>query len=257
MEAINPITQTEPKSSLSNKYKFVDTVQAVNIFEEAGYENTSVSLASARKPENNGYQKHLLRFRHKSFIDNPAPVVPEILLINSHSGICSFRLMLGFYRMACANGLICGDTLQEFRINHRGFEPETIKEAICNISDSVPETIQSIQAMQAKQLTRDQKLELADNSLALITAPDTWLYYDIKDSLNRLLYPRRNQDYKPDLFTVFNVIQEKILKGGRYLMPYKNIEPVKYMKRTRGIKSIDRQISVNKELFSLAQAFID
>jgi len=256
MVSINPVTQTEPKSSLSNKYKFVDTVQAINVFESAGYENTSLSVASARKPDNNGYQKHLLKFRHKSYIDNPAPVVPEILLINSHSGACSFRLMLGFYRMACANGIICGDTLQEIRINHRGFEPDNIKEAIYSISDSVPETVKSIKAMQSRELSRSEKYELADNCLSLITAPDTWLKYDISDSLSRLLYPKRIQDYKQDLFTVFNVIQEKILKGGRYLMPYKNIEPVRYMRRSRGIKSIDRQISVNKELFSLATAFI-
>ncbi|WP_410969224.1 DUF932 domain-containing protein, partial [Salmonella sp. SAL04284] len=46
--------------------------------------------------------------------------VPEIIILNSHSGESSFQLLPGIFRSVCTNSLVCGQSFGEIRVPHRG-----------------------------------------------------------------------------------------------------------------------------------------
>lgn len=59
-----------------------------------------------------------------------------------------------------------------------------------------------------------------------------------------LLRPKRSEDVKPTLWNTYNTVQEKFLKGGRY---------VHAANRMREVKSINDNIKLNKTLWSLTE----
>jgi ParB/RepB/Spo0J family partition protein len=57
----------------------------------------------------------------------PAPRQPdqrreanEIILLNSHDGTSSYQMLAGMFRFVCSNGLVCGDTVADVRVPHKG-----------------------------------------------------------------------------------------------------------------------------------------
>jgi hypothetical protein len=68
----------------------------------------------------------------------------------------------------------------------------------------------------------------------------------------KLLIPRRYADDQNDLFTVFNVVQENIIKGGiRGYTVSHNFRPKRVT--SRAINGIDQNITLNRALWSLAE----
>lgn len=68
----------------------------------------------------------------------------------------------------------------------------------------------------------------------------------------KLLTPRRYVDNKNDLFTVFNVVQENIIKGGvRGYAISPNFRPKRVT--SRAISGIDQNVATNRALWSLAE----
>ena len=47
----------------SNKYSFISTEKIIDCFENQGFILADTQIANVRKSENQGFQKHLLRFR--------------------------------------------------------------------------------------------------------------------------------------------------------------------------------------------------
>lgn len=46
--------------------------------------------------------------------------VNEIVLLNSHDGTSSDQMLAGMFRFVCSNGLVCGDTVADVRVPHKG-----------------------------------------------------------------------------------------------------------------------------------------
>ncbi len=74
-------------------------------------------------------------------------------------------------------------------------------------------------------------------------------YVDIEE----LLTIRRSADKGSDLWTVFNRVQEGMIRGGLNTYTKDERGRIKYNK-TRAVKSIDENLKVNKMLWSLTEA---
>jgi hypothetical protein len=61
---------------------------------------------------------------------------------------------------------------------------------------------------------------------------------------------RRAEDKGDDLFTVFNVIQENLMRGGLSYQRQNGRHAT-----TRGIKTMDNELHVNQRLWSLAESY--
>ena len=66
-----------------------------------------------------------------------------------------------------------------------------------------------------------------------------------------LLSPVRQGDRGNDLWKIFNVVQEKLVKGGLVFNDKKE-----KMQKLRPITNIDRRIDVNKKLWELTEAYV-
>jgi hypothetical protein len=42
------------------------------------------------------------------------------VLLNSHDGTSSYQMLAGMFRFVCSNGLVCGDTVADVRVPHKG-----------------------------------------------------------------------------------------------------------------------------------------
>ena len=72
----------------------------------------------------------------------------------------------------------------------------------------------------------------------------------VKIDLDLLLEPTRPEDKGSDLWSVFNVIQEKILEGDFQYMSGTRI------RKARKVKNFKQDLEINQKLFAMAAEFI-
>ena len=72
-----------------------------------------------------------------------------------------------------------------------------------------------------------------------------------EETIEDILDPKRKEDRGDDLWKVFNVVQEKITQGD-FSAALKGAK----VRKVRKIKSFEKDLKVNKQLFQLATALI-
>ena len=121
LRKITPSVFTESGSEkTSDKYQHISTARLIDALSVEGFVAVWATQSNCRLAEKRSYTKHMLRFRHLSARPTPSGLYPEIVLVNSHGGLSSYRLMAGVFRMVCANGLVAGDFYAETRVRHQG-----------------------------------------------------------------------------------------------------------------------------------------
>ena len=110
--------------------------------------------------------------------------------------------------------------------------------------------------MKNRILTQEEKNKLALDAM-LIRANITpgsekakKFNYD-DETIEDILDPKRKEDKGDDLWRVFNVVQEKITQG-EFSAALKGAK----VRKVRKIKSFEKDIKVNQELFKLATSII-
>lgn len=228
----------------SERYAFIPTTRALGVLQDFGWHPQSVSEASTRIDENRGFQKHLLRLRNETmpFVNGHAP---EIVLVNSHMGSASFRLMFGVFRMVCSNGLIAGDTVRDYRITHKGYADDAVADAIKELMLAAPQIANSIESLNSVHLTNDQKMAYAKAAIELKYDDETKSYGAMPEDLVR---PLRYQEAGNDsLWQTFNTVQERLVKGRH---SFRNANGA--IQKARAVKSIDENTRLNRALWTLA-----
>lgn len=156
--------------------------------------------------------------------------------------------MAGLYRQVCTNGMIAGKNYNEVRVRHQGDIIGNVIEGTYQVIESSHRMLDVVEQMEGTQLTNEKLLDFAEQAHALRFREDDNLVIEAKT----LLTPRRREDTKRDLFSVLNVIQENLIKGG--LPGYKLDERgCRLRARSRQIKAIDQNIKINRDLWSIAE----
>lgn len=251
----NPIEQTG-NYNRTERYKHIQTSDIVNKFASMGYTVAAQSQVKTRKVEKQGFQKHLLRF------SNPAMGTlsvgdsrPEIVLINSHDGSSGYEMMMGIFRLVCANGLMVGSTFDSIKFRHSGEDINArIEKAVEEIHTNLPRIDSKIKEFQSIVLNDSQINEYANQAVKLIlpkTAENV--------QLDSATFSRRTEDDKTDLWTVYNRLQESLVRGGvrfntRNLNTVTNEVNVRNA-TSRQIRNIDRNVNINRQLWDLTESF--
>jgi hypothetical protein len=210
----------------------------------------------SRKQSGEGTQKHMIVFRHPDLMvegkdgDN---VWPQIIMTNSHDGKNSFTFQAGMYRLVCSNGLVIAD--QEFgsmKIRHMGYDFETLRNTIGSMVERLPLTVESMNKFKSTELSQEQKYDLARKALETRFQVQENQKVDLiyKVDLDKFLTPVRKEDSGNDLWSVFNLIQERIIEGD-----FEYVNGVK-MRKARKIKNFNQDLDVNKKLFEVAKEFV-
>ena len=238
----------EAHEKTSNKYKFIPTIQVVDILRNQGWEPVQAFESRVRNESRQGFQKHSIRFAQTG---NSELIVgdtrPEILLTSAHDGTAAFNFHAALFRMICSNGMVVADTtFQKVGVRHMGFAEEDVIDATYKIVNEVPQIAQSVETFRGVELTNDEQLAFAEAAIKLRWA-DTGTEPVTAD---RLLGRRRYDDQGKDLWKTFNVVQENLIKGG-LRGNYRGYGQRR--KSVRKVTSINEDVRLNKALWTLTE----
>jgi hypothetical protein len=253
---------TTPWAGMSEKYRFVPTIEVVNEMIAKGFVPVSAAQARCRIEGKGEFTRHVLRFRTQESMNalaqrhtpgvhtfiNDGPVVPELVLLNSHDGTSAYKLMLGMFRMICSNGLIvCSSMIEEVRARHSGREGlvNEVIEGSFKIIENAPVAMKQVNEWQQRELTPAQQLAYATAALEL---RDT----TVKPDATRLLDARRSSDKGNDVWTTFNRVQENMIRGGIGTM-HTNTAGRRTWRHTRAVKSVNEDTKLNRALWRLTE----
>jgi hypothetical protein len=190
---------------LSSRYKLISTNRVLDKFIERGFYVASVSLN-----QKNIKTAHAVRLRHDTLkIDDD---FIEVVIINSYNGTTCFSINLGVFRLVCSNGLVAGKSLFKQSYKHIGDKfYGLVDNAINLILNNTQDLIKVVSLFKYRILTDTEKYQLAEHLFnERLRKNKQLLFIDLEKSLR----PKRVEDNNNTLWSVFNLIQEKIINGG-------------------------------------------
>jgi len=256
-----PAAFTQTKNpELSGRYGFVDTAAAISILNDHGWNPVRAVQKPSRLSENIPFQEHMISFAPSALDDRENQ--PNIILYNSHNGKSALKLFVGVYRMLCSNGIIAGDSLFESKMRHSATTANGFSNLIQSQSDNVPALMDKIDGMQNQILDHDQIVDFAYDAVNLRwdmlqeTPPEnrTGSYADQFRTVKQALRVRRHGDGGNDKYTVFNRLQESLIRGGVEIESFTKRNPAGATRKAKPLASLAETVRVNRELWNLADS---
>lgn len=249
------IFATKPWERMSEKYRFIPTVDVINAMRDSGFQPVKAMQSRTRIEGKGDFTKHMIRFAHNDHmaLSNVGEERPEVVLVNSHDGSSAYQLMAGIFRLVCSNGMIVQSSdMGSMSVRHSGREDDTAAKVIegsYEIINDSPKTFARIADYKAIQLTMGQQTAFAKAALELKseTAAETF------DPI-RMIQARRFEDYANrdnktrDLWKTFNVVQENIIKGG-----VSGRSASMRRATSRAVKSVNEDVRLNRALWRLTE----
>lgn len=254
----------QARPGVSARYTFVSTAQVVDLLHGEGWEPVLARQQRVRLSDRQGFQMHEVRFTRRDYLDQSmfevGEVRPELILQNAHDGTRAYRIDAGLYRLVCRNGLTVADTdFAHVAIRHVDASAKKFAAAAQAVAENTPRVLEVIARWQAVALTPLARHSFAARAIALrwdSAQPVTRLLRP-----DQLLAPARYGDQATDLWTTFNVVQERLCRGGlRYAGHIPTTEgavfPTHYLRNTtRPVGGLTEGQRLNKALWNLADEF--
>jgi hypothetical protein len=251
-----PVTTTHKRDGLSDRYSLIPTTDICNTLQEAGWEFTSGTARRTRSEARSLTAAHVLRFRNQS-LPKVGDNIIEAVILNSHDGTTAFEMGFGVYRLACANGLIIRTaSLSGFRLTHSSLNLDNVFYAARAMSARAPQVAEIISRWQEIKLDEEQQLSLIRKSLTA-----RWDNIAFAD-MDAVIRPQRAEDTGSDLWTSFNRIQERVIRGGMEVTLLRTITNEDgtegrdlSRRKATAIRGAIKQVRLNQELFQIAESF--
>lgn len=247
---------TNPK--VSEKYVQANTATVINDMAKLGWYVVDAKQKGKRKNSSGIQSFHMVSFQNpdiKVMENNEVEAFPRIILTNSHDGMNSFKFMIGLYRLVCSNGLIVADeTFEELTIRHINYNFNDLRHLVAKTVEALPQYIETVNKMKATQLSKEQKYDFALKMLKLRkNVPEDTQLTVSESTLQEVLTPVRTADEGDSVWNVFNVLQEKMIKGGSMVESGKNNK----LRKMRPVKSFVRDLNVNYSMYQTAMTYLD
>lgn len=238
----------EKHSSRSERFAYYSTIQILRALSTEGFLPYSAYQASARTEDKSGFTKHMVKLRHASQVQSYAvgDEVNEITLINAHDGTSTLQLNQGILRVACLNGLMVGQSMQEIKVPHRTLTTSDVIEGAYTILSEQELVNQKKEEMKELILDSNEQLVLAQSAMSLRWEPEDW-----RPNVKDIIVPKRMEDRKSDLWTTFNRIQENLIRGGMEKTVNKPKPEAKG--KVRAVTGIADTVKINRQLWDLAE----
>lgn len=252
-----------PTREVSDKYVLANTSTVIDDMAKLGWQ---VVDAKQRKPHKREDGELPSRFSfHMVAFQNPNVTItkklgdqetiecyPQIILTNSHDGLNCFKFMVGLYRLVCSNGLVIAtDQMVDLSIRHIYYSFDELRQSITRAIEQVSLKISRMTLAENTILTGEQKLLFAKEAISIRKGIEIDEVQVDEETLQDLLTPRRDEDRGDSLWKVFNVLQEKIIKGG-YFEAREGGKARKVRKVTSFIKDLD----INQKLWKTMEDFM-
>lgn len=230
-----------PWTAMTNKYLFIPTGEIVAAMRNEGFEVVQALQGNTRIEGKGDFTKHMLRFALPQ-AEQINGSVPELVLINSHDGTTSYRLMMGIFRMICKNGLLmASNVIEDLKFRHSKSLADEIIEGTGTLVREVPRV--------NDQIERLSNIQLRPHESAAFAKAAHQLRWDGHAPVEpaKLLHARRQEDLAPDLYTTLNVVQENLMKGGLSGHTATNKRTT-----TRAVQGVTENVRLNQALSVLA-----
>lgn len=238
-EAAPAVFAQEPAPGLSGRYRFISTLAIIDALGDLDWFPVK---AFQGRSKDSLHATHQITFRKLHPLENiqVGDLIPQLTYIGNHQGRKASELGSGFERLACLNGLALPTGLAEdglYQI-HRGLALANVENALARATGALDEAILEVEQWKRIQLGAIEKLVFAYDALSLRT--------ERSGHANQLLTVNREADQGNDLWTVFNVVQENLTRGG---------VPGVFSRRRklRGVTGISTLQKLNQGLWGLAR----
>lgn len=252
---------TTPTNKVSNKYVQATTYNVIKDMAKLGWFPVKAKQCRNKKNSSGIRSFHMVAFQNPDIKitktdDNGNKIVdayPQIILTNSHDGFNSFKFMLGIFRLVCSNGItICDNQMVNMSIRHINYDFEELRKIIVKAIEEVPNIVNTMNKMREITLTEEQKIELATEVVKIRKGIEEDEKVEIDNEIiEDILTPVREEDKAMDLWTIFNICQEKMIKGG---FNYRGTKDK--MRKQRAITSIKKDVDFNQRLWLKASKYM-
>ena len=258
------VFSTSKAEKLTDRYSSLHTSQIIPIMQDYGYVPMQAAQKKSKKtsPE---HSAHLLSFAKQSDGMILEELRPEIILYNSHDGSSAVKLFAGCFRRICSNGIIAGNGFNA-KMYHNQAAMNGFEDMLRQTVDALPVMMQRIEELRATQLTYDAAWEMARQSVATrwellqeVTEPLEGLEigsYATESTIRDALRVNRLGDDLTDAFTVFNRIQESVVRGKAMIKSVTAAQPEGTLRKARPLNSVKEHIRVNAKLWDIADSFV-
>ena len=228
---------------VSNRYSFISTKQIIGECVNRGWFPTEAR--QSRRVQDTRHATHMITFRQKDPSVKVEGAAPQLTLFNNHMALKRAKLLAGFFKFICSNGIVVGTGIAETRVTKVHIDDAALEfeAAFQSALTNVDNAVQTIQRWSATDLNFQQERQFADQCV-LMKEHDVPFWASENDS-RAFLERRRREDFRHDLWTVFNVIQENMIRGG--------VKPKR--RETRGINNVNEIERLNVGLWNVADKF--
>lgn len=234
------VMAAEAHESRGERYAFIPTINVIDALRTEGFEPYEIRQTKVRDAGKREHTKHMVRMRHQSQIVTDTEV-PEIILLNSHDGSSSYQIMSGVFRFVCSNGLIAGDMFNNIRVRHSGHVVDDVIEGATRVLEDAKQIGSRIGEYKGITLSRDEQMAFATSALQVRWGDDAPVVP------GSVLRAHRWEDQQNDLWTVYNRVQENMLKGG-----VSGRSSTGRRTTTRAVGGVTENVKLNKALWTLA-----
>ena len=252
---------TSPTNSkVSEKYTVANTYTVIQDMEKLGWKVVRAAQRRATKKSSGRFSYHMVALQNPDIkitkqVDGGEEIVecfPQIILTNSHDGLSCFQFRVGLYRCICSNGLVISDAeLSEFKIRHIYYSFENLRAVVGRILEALPSKVERMSQMSNVLLSEDQKLDFAKKALSIRKGVKEEELQVDEETYKDLLTPVRKEDEGSSLWNVYNVLQEKIVKGG-----YTTAEEGKKARKVRKVTSFIKELDFSRRIDEVAQSYL-
>jgi uncharacterized protein (DUF2164 family) len=245
---INPTLRQ--KLGISSRYVHVPTEKVIEDVMKLGWTPINAYRVNTRKARK-GTGRHMVKFVNYDFMQEGKTEYPELLLTNSHDGTTSFKLDVGIFRLVCLNGMVVkSQDFGSMKVRHYGYDFETIKGAVNELVEKIPDYLKQVEDMKVKELEREQMMEFARKAAMLRFSNVTEDAIEKVVDLDDFLESTRKEDDGNGLWEVFNRIQEKVVNGKF------NYSFTKKDRKARPVKGFKQQVKLNQDLWEIASSYL-
>lgn len=247
--------------NVSGRYVQANTATVIDDLAKLGWYPVEAKQCRNKKNSSGIRSFHIVAFQNPDIKitktnDDGSSVVdtyPRIILTNSHDGFNSFKFMIGLFRLVCSNGLVvCDNQMVNMSIRHMNYTFEELRMVVKTAIEEVPNIVNTMNEMRNIQLTDEQKQELATEVIKIRKGIEENETYEVEqDVVEDILTPVREEDKSNDLWTIFNICQEKLIKGGFFNKTNKN-----KLRKVKSITSIKKDMEYNQRLWLTASRYL-
>lgn len=240
--------------SRSEKYAYIPTSMVLEGMRKEGFVAVRANQGRSRVPGKAEFTKHMIRFRHGSYVGTEAlgQVVPEIVLVNSHDGTSAYHLMAGLFRVRCLNGLVvCESETADVRVPHKGQVVDNVIEGAFTVIEESKAAVEKAEHWGSLRLSHDEKQVMAE-AAHVLRFGDSEGNTDTAIEPAQLLRARRTDDRSDNLWLTHNVIQENVIRGGLSAWA-RDANNRQRRVTTREVRNIDGDVKLNRALWMLSQ----